>query len=345
MKNDSTVKVWVAIIWGIALGLGIWIGLSLYFQPDLDVPTVAATEIISLANTPSLPTSSLPPAPTSTLPTPPDTQTPSASGTSLPSATPQPTATPTITPTPIPSRTRPSSLTPGPARPTVIGYSVAGRPLEVFRFGRGSTERLIVAGIHGGYEWNTIALADELISHLNQNPGLIPEGMRLYILRSFNPDGEARSQGFDGRANQNGVDLNRNFPSLWQESWSRDGCWDYGPISAGAHPGSEPETQALMKFFLNNNIDALINYHSAALGIFPGGQPPDTASIRLAEMVASMSNYPYPPIDTGCTFSGQLIDWASDQGIASVDIELTDHVRTDFEQNLLILTQFLTWTP
>ncbi len=225
----------------------------------------------------------------------------------------------------------------------VIGYSTAGRPLEVFRFGTGEIERMIVAGIHGGYEWNTIALADELIIHLQSHPELIPPDVTLFILRSLNPDGEARARGMNGRANDNGIDLNRNWPSHWQADWPRGGCWKYTPVTAGAGPGSEPETQALMNFLLNGNVDALINYHSAVLGIFPGGQPPDEASLSLADTVATVSTYPYPPIDTGCQFTGQLIDWASDNGMAALDIELTNHRDTDFEQNLAILSMFLAW--
>lgn len=336
MQKSATLKVWVAIIWGLVLGLGIWLGANLYSQRNQFLPG-QPTAIALHTLTPELtPTTQLTAATSTPVP---------ASLTPVHSNTPQPSATKTVEPTPIPSRTRIPSLTPGPAQPTVIGYSVMGRPLEVYRFGRGETERLIVAGIHGGYEWNTIALADELIAYLNQNPEFIPGNMRLYILRAFNTDGEARSHGYAGRANENGVDLNRNFPAQWQTSWSRDGCWDYAPISAGTHPGSEPETQALMNFIQSRNIDALISYHSAALGIFPGGQPPDAVSLNLAEMIASISDYPYPPIDTGCKFSGQIIDWASDLGVAAVDIELTDHVRTDFEQNLLILTNFLQWQP
>ncbi len=98
-----------------------------------------------------------------------------------------------------------------------------------------------------------------------------------------------------------------------------------------------------MNFLLNGNVDALINYHSAVLGIFPGGQPPDEASLSLADTVATVSTYPYPPIDTGCQFTGQLIDWASDNGMAALDIELTNHRDTDFEQNLAILSMFLAW--
>jgi hypothetical protein len=89
----------------------------------------------------------------------------------------------------------------------------------------------------------------------------------------------------------------------------------------------------------------LINYHSAALGIFPGGQPPDEASISLAEAVAAVSDYPYPPVETGCVYTGQLIDWASDQGIAAIDIELTNHQDTDLWMNLRVLEAFLSWSP
>jgi predicted deacylase len=204
---------------------------------------------------------------------------------------------------------------------------------------------MIVAGIHGGYEWNTIALADEIIQYLETHPEVIPSDQTLYILRAFNIDGYERSSWRKGRANENNVDLNRNFPSNWKATWSKAGCWGYLPIEGGSSAASEPETQALMAFFNEHNLVALISYHSAALGIFAGGQPPDPASLSLAETVASVSNYPYPPIQTGCEFTGQFIDWVSDQGIAGIDIELTNHQDTDFEINLAILSVFLDWSP
>ena len=277
-------------------------------------------------------------------PTPQPTNTP----TSRPSSTPPP---PTQTPNP-PTATitssvtpPPPSVTPSPPNPQVIGSSVQGRPIEAYRFGSGPEEKLIVAGIHGGYEWNTIQLAEEIIQRLQENPGLIPSDVTLYIIPSLNPDGENRSRGIHGRANANGVDLNRNFPAFWQKKWPLDGCWSYLPISSGTSPSSEPETRALMKFIQAHQFQALISYHSAALGIFPGGQPPDAQSASLAEAVASVSTYPYPPLTLGCKFTGQLIDWSSEQGIPSLDIELTNHQDTDLDQNLKILSVFLTWTP
>jgi predicted deacylase len=247
----------------------------------------------------------------------------------------------------------PAAATPGPGAtptvaeglPEVIGTSVAGRPLEVFRFGSGPRELLIVAGIHGGYEWNTIALADELIELLRREPERVPPEVTLYLLRAINPDGEARSHGYEGRANENGVDLNRNWPVNWHLDWDRTYCWHYLPITAGEHPLSEPETQAVLRFILDHEFDGVISYHSAALGIFPGGSPPDTASARLAEAVAAVSGYRYPPRDYGCEYTGQFADWAISQGIPAVDVELTNHDETDFEINVAVLETFLTWSP
>jgi len=230
-------------------------------------------------------------------------------------------------------------------QPEVIGTSVAGRNLEVFRFGSGERELLIVAGIHGGYEWNTIALADELIMWLKNSPERIPPEVSLYILRSLNPDGEARSHGYEARANENGVDLNRNWPVSWHSDWDRSYCWQYLPITAGPHPVSEPETAAAMKFILAHDFDGLISYHSAALGIFPGGTPPDTASQLLAESVAAVSAYRYPGLDYGCEYTGMFADWAASQGIPAVDVELSTHESLDFDINLRVLEMFLRWRP
>jgi predicted deacylase len=272
-------------------------------------------------------------------------------------ATPYPTYTPTPTllaqtglapsSTPWPSSTAAPSPIPALASglPTVIGYTVLKKPLEVYTFGSGANERMIVAGIHGGNEYNTIQLAYKLIRYLSDHPEKIPARVKLYILPSLNPDGEMRSHDMYGRANQNGVDLNHNWPAFWKTNWSRNGCWTYLHLTGGSAPASEPETQALMSFLISHHVQALISYHSAALGIFPGGIPPDSKSQNLAEAVAKVSDYSYPPIETGCDMSGALVDWASAQGIASLDIELTDHRHTDYQQNLNILDVLLNWKP
>jgi hypothetical protein len=276
-----------------------------------------------------------------------------------------PTLTSTIVTTPIPNvqaslqeeKTPPSAVNTivvvvepsNPSTPTprsnqsIIGSSVAGRPLEVFRFGKGPTARLIIAGIHGGNEWNTIKLANELMKYVEEHPEIIPKEITLYILPSLNPDGEARIHGLDGRVNDNGVDLNRNWPYRWEKDFVRTNCWDYRKTTAGPYAASEPETAALLEFIVSHpEIDALISYHAAALGIFAGGVPVYKPSVHLAESIAKVSTYQYPPKDVGCKYTGNLTDWAANtQEIAAVDIELHNFKYTDFDENLKILKVFL----
>jgi predicted deacylase len=230
-------------------------------------------------------------------------------------------------------------------RSLVIGYSVEDRAIDVYIFGTGQRHLMVVAGIHGGYEWNTSELAYAIMDELTANPTRIPPEITLFILPVLNPDGFARARGIHGRANANGVDLNRNWPSHWATEWEGIGCWSYLPLSAGASPGSEPETQALMNFIRSASIRAVISYHSAAGCIFAGGYPHDQQSIDLAMALAESSGYAFPPELNSCQYTGQFIDWASDQGIPVVDVELSNHSSLELGTNLRLLTTFLEWRP
>lgn len=263
--------------------------------------------------------------------------------TSLPQIIYPATGTPNTLATPITPVTPTTFVIQDGPQPAVIGFSVSGRPLEVYQFGQGEKQVMIVAGIHGGNEWNTIALADELIIFIVGHPEIIPSDVTLFILRDMNPDGDSRAHGIQGRVNNHGVDLNRNFPTNWQANWDRDGCWDYGSTTGGTSPGSEPETRAVMNFLLSHRIRALISYHSAALGVFPGGEPWDADSKKLAKTLSKATGYPYPPIDTGCYYTGTLADYAVSLGTTAVDMELTNHRDTDLEENLKALELLVNW--
>lgn len=269
--------------------------------------------------------------------------------TAIPSVTPAvfvPTLTATIAPLPSPT------IEPQPTYPVSeafsIGKSVNGRDIEMYRFGDGGDIRLIVGAIHGGYEWNTADLLFALVKNIQEEKIQIPDNITLYILPALNVDGyyEYRESVY-GRANANGVDINRNWDAFWQETWSKEGCFAYAELTAGTVPFSEPETRALADFITQNNVSALISYHSAMASIFAGGRPePDPKSDELAIKLAEVSGYSYPPNDGGtCEYTGQLIDWASLQGIAAVDIELTDHQNLDHDINRKVLEAFLVWQP
>ncbi len=309
-------------LWGIALIFALGVGGVLLWRNP-----AAQAFLLNLSPTPTLtliPTATYTPVSTLTL---------TPSRTSSPTWTLTPSLSPTITQTPVPFS----------EGPFTIGKSVQGRPLEVYRFGTGPTERLIVAGMHGGGEFNTVQLVDELMLYLRLHPEIVPPDVTLYFLRALNPDGIARSLSYLGRANANGVDLNRNWPDGWKKDWARLGCWTTTYVTGGDKPASEPETQALMAFIKSRHFSGLINYHSAALGVFPGGVPPTDASKQLAQVVAAVSTYKYPPVDTGCEYTGGMVDWTADLGIPSVDVELTNHTDTDFDMNLRILQIFLSW--
>jgi hypothetical protein len=86
---------------------------------------------------------------------------------------------------------------------------------------------------------------------------------RLMVRRGEEEKGEWRvySEGIDndkdGRFNEDGVgglDINRNWPSRWQQEYIQRG--------AGPYPLSEPETRAVAEFlFAHPNVTGLINHH------------------------------------------------------------------------------------
>jgi protein MpaA len=261
-----------------------------------------------------------------------------------PTRTPAPTAyyLPTVTPNPQAteiedySSPTPFVFTSSSSLPNLIGYSLQNRPIEAYSFGQGENQYLIVAGIHGGYEGNTVDLANELMVYISQHPEAISTGSTLYIIPDMNPDAVARGRNVDARVNGNGVDLNRNFPTPnWTADWDHSNCWNDRPTTGGTYGGSEPETKAVMNFIGSHHFRAMISYHSAALGVFPGGVPWQPVSKDLARILSHATGYPYPPLDIGCVYTGTLADWAVENGVgAAVDMELANHRDSDFGQNL-----------
>lgn len=318
-RLSSTTAVWIVNALGVLTLLGIFI-VYMSRQPV----AAAASPFVYLGGTPR-PT--LTPAPTAYY---------------LATITANPNSTPVedyATPTPF--------ILMGGPDPSVIGYSVQGRPIMLYTFGQGETRDLIIAGIHGGYEGNTVDLANRLVVYLSQHPEVVPGDHTLYIVADMNPDAVARGRNPDARVNANGVDLNRNFPTQnWVPNWDHGACWNERPTTGGSFGGSEPETRAVMYFIASHSIHAMISYHSAALGVFPGGDPWQDASRDLASLLSSRTGYPYPPINIGCTYTGTLADWAVESGVgAAVDMELSNHQDAEFDRNLGAVKALLSFGP
>ncbi len=75
---------------------------------------------------------------------------------------------------------------------------------------------------------------------------------------------------------------------------------------------------------------------------FRGNRPPGD----WQRLLDKATGYPYPPIDTGCEYTGTLADWAVENGVgAAVDMELSTHKSTDFKKNLRALEVLLNFVP
>ncbi len=224
-----------------------------------------------------------------------------------------------------------------------LGLSTQGWPIEVYEFGDGPIHLAFVGGIHGGYEWNTILLAYEIIDHFTRNLETLPESISLYIIPSANPDGQAAlmdhggrfapdevgSDTFHGRFNGNAVDLNRN----WDCGWDQVGYWRDREISAGSAPFSEVETQTLREFL--TDVQAVVFWHSARPGVFFGEcDSPFPESEALAAIYAEAADYPLFDDFVDYSVTGAASDWLALQGIPAIAVELSNHSDTDWKRNL-----------
>jgi murein tripeptide amidase MpaA len=226
-----------------------------------------------------------------------------------------------------------------------IGYSVEGRPINAHKFKNGPRKIIIVGGIHGGYEWNSILLAHSAIKYFEAHPEQVPDEVSLTIIRSANPDGQALVTGavdlftpsdditdtFFGRFNANGVDLNRN----WGCEWRPTALWRNEPVNPGESAFSEPETMALHDFFLRKQPEVVIFLHSAANGVFASGCP-DThgPSLELAQLYGDAAGYPVNDGFSAYPITGDAGDWLTTMNIPSFSVELINHQNPELDRNL-----------
>jgi hypothetical protein len=289
-------------------------------------------------------------------------------------ATAAPAGTPTITPPPATATTMSSSattatespppvsltsptpdpLTPG-GEPVEFARSAGDRPIVAHRLGAGDVPVVVVGGLHGGYEWNSILLAEELLDYFRQ-PDRIPAALTLHVIPDANPDGLFAVSGTDGpftpadvaatdpvdnlpgRFNANGVDLNRN----WDCNWVEAALWRDQPVSGGPSPFSEPETRGLRDYLLALDPAVVIFLHSAAGAVYVSGCPdPHPPSRDLALIYGEAAGYPVEEFFDHYAITGDAGDWLTTQGIPSFSVELTTHDALDWEQNLSGITALL----
>ncbi len=220
-----------------------------------------------------------------------------------------------------------------------LGFSVENRPITAYRFGSGDRIIVLVGGIHGGWEANTVTLMDEFRAHFTAHPADLPAATSLVIIPALNPDGVTRGRTAEGRFNANRVDLNRN----WDCDWSPQAQWRDQIVSAGSAPMSEPETRALAAYLHRLRPAVLLSFHSAANGVYRGTCDGDHGSALMSQIFGQAAPYPYQSSFTAYPVTGTLADWADREGIAAADVELIDSTNTDFARNLRGVLAVLNW--
>jgi len=231
---------------------------------------------------------------------------------------------------------------------TVIGQSVEGRDITGYHYGTGETELMFVGGIHGGYSWNTVLVAYEMMDYLKANSSVIPANIKVTVIPVLNPDGLKKVVGTSGRFtaadvptkvsdtvvgrfNAHEVDLNRNFDCDWKSS----GKWQNKTVSGGGRAFSESESQALRDYVEAHKLAAVVTYYSAAGGVYASscdnGISVETRAIM--KKYADASGYSaYDDFDF-YEITGDMVNWLAKNDIPAISVLLTNHQDTEWIKN------------
>lgn len=245
-----------------------------------------------------------------------------------------PTPEPEPIPEPMPTPEPVVEETPATTTYAVIGQSVEGRDIEAYSFGTGDTHLLFVGGIHGGYEANTVRMAELAVDAFLQEEVVVPSGVTVHIIPNLNPDGYAlapSASDAERRFNANMVDLNRNFDCRW----APESTWRGNVVSAGTGPFSEPEAAALRDYVASTSPVAAAFWHSTGNAVFTSecgaGVLPETET--LMETYAAASGYGEGGLFDLYPITGDAEGWLATLGIPAVTVEFETREGTEWERN------------
>lgn len=240
---------------------------------------------------------------------------------------------------------------------SVIGSSVEGRSIATYTFGTGDTHLLFVGGMHGGYEWNTVLLAEAFVEYFTETPEGVPSELTLHVIPNLNPDATFALTGKDdftaldipsdtarlaaARFNANNVDLNRNFDCKWQP----ESTWRNQPVSAGGSAFSEPETVALRDYVLKVQPKAVVFWHSQANTVYASeceeGVLPETLTIM--ELYAEAAGYRTQATFDAYSITGDAEGWLATLAIPAITVELATRTSIEWERNVAGVSALLTY--
>lgn len=216
-------------------------------------------------------------------------------------------------------------------RTEVIGYSAYGRKLVSLSVGTGA-KTLLLLGTHHGREYITSAFLMQLCESFLKNAEnqKICKKAKLVILPMINPDGaEISIHGpadfpeiaamplLSGscsawKANGNGVDLNRNYPCLWEKKRTIISC-PASEMYNGPFAASEPEVRAVMQYTEKISPDLAVTLHTKGEEIYyADANTPDLQkeSMEYAALVSARSGYTIlPPSQDPAVFAAGYENW------------------------------------
>jgi protein MpaA len=198
---------------------------------------------------------------------------------------------------------QPTSAAPAPAaergghvlEQRILGRSVRGREIRAWHLDNTKDGRnpgptvVLIATMHGNE-----GAPRQILRSLRGGRGV--HGADLWLVPVYNPDGLAAH----GRRNAHGVDLNRNYPYHWADL---DGSYESGP-----HPGSEPETRAMMRFLGDVRPDYVLSFHQPLHGVDTDNKRP-----AFSRRVARTLHLPPTRLDCGGVCHGTMTGWFNHQ--------------------------------
>lgn len=154
-----------------------------------------------------------------------------------------------------------------------LGYTSHSLPIPAYKFGNHGSPILILGGVHGD-EIEGIQAAYSIVDRFLKNYAY---KLQITVVPCLNIDGMLDKN----RRNAQGVDLNRNLPTL-----------DWSPIAAketyapGAFANSEPENQALTHYIDSFKPKFILSLHSWIPLLNVNGE-----CKRFAQVVSSRTGY------------------------------------------------------
>lgn len=181
----------------------------------------------------------------------------------------------------------------------ILGTTATSLPIPAYQFGSaGQGSRVVILGGVHGDEIEGVWASYDLLKHFAES---FPYQMKLTLVPAFNLDGVLMRD----RRNGHGVDLNRNMPTHdWSEKIASE---RYHP---GPSAGSEPETQALVRFLEQEKPHFILSLHSWKPILNINGEcraEAEEIAKRTGYAIDESIGYPTP----GClgTYAGLEREW------------------------------------